>query len=99
MKDEQLCFSQIKSDLCHRQWELYESSTRDINVQEGETVFLRKDSTPPGAVSCFVRNYHGPFIVTGHPKNRSNLLTLHNAATGQDFPRPGNTEKIVVVLT
>ena len=97
MKDAHSRFSQIKSDLRRRQWEVYDSSARDIDVPEGTTVFLRKDSTPPGAVSRFVRNYDGPFIVTGHPKNRSDLLTLRNVATGQDFPRPVNIEKVVVV--
>ena len=97
MKDAHSRFSQIKSDLRRHQRELYDSSARDIDVPEGKTVFLRKDSTPPGVVSHFVRNYEGPFIVTGHPKNRSDLLTLRNVATGQDFPRPVNIEKVVVV--
>eukprot|EP00794_Sanderia_malayensis_P002801 gene2801-biopygen2307 len=97
LKDAHTQFSHIKSDLRRRQRELYDSSSRDIHVQEGKIVFLRKDSTPSGSVSRFVQNFDGPFVVTGHPYNRSDLLTLRNITTGQDFPRPVNIEKIAAV--
>ena len=36
----------------------------------------------PGAMSRLVRNYDGPFIITGHSKNHTDLLMLRNVATG-----------------
>ena len=97
MKEAHSHFHHIKSDLRRRQRELYDSAARSINIEDGKLVFIRKDSHPAGTVSRFVRNFDVPFVVTGHPYNRTDLLTLRNVATGLDFPRPVNIEKVVVV--
>ena len=44
-----------------------------------------------------MRSFDGPFVVTGHPHQCTNLLYLRNMQTGEDFPRPVNIEKIAVV--
>ena len=68
-------------------------------ILDGKIVYLRKGHvfSSDGKATRFIRNFDGPFIVTGHPYERSNLLTLRNAATGQDFSRPVNKEKVVVI--
>ena len=92
-------FSAIKADLRRHQRELYDDKARDICIPDGKIVSLRKDhvSSSDGKAARFIRNFDGPFIVTGHPYERSDLLTLRNAATGQAFPRPVNIEKVVVI--
>ena len=92
-------FSEIKSDLRRRQRELYDSAARDLHIPDGKIVYLRKDhvSSLDGQATRFIRNFEGPFLVTGHPYNRSDLLSLWNAITGQGMPRPVNVEKVVVV--
>ena len=99
MKQAHTQFLQIKSDLRRHQRELYDLSSRDIHIPDGKLVYMRKDNipSPAGHASRFIRNFDGPYIVTGHPFDRSDLLTLRNAATSEDLPRPVNIEKVVVV--
>lgn len=97
MKEAHSRFHHIKSDLRRRQRELYVSTAWFFNIKEGKLVFIRNDSKPTGTVSRIVCNFDGPFVITGHPYNRTDLLTLRNAATSHDFPRPVNIEKVVVV--
>ena len=92
-------FRGVKSDLHRHQRELYDIASRDLQVPDGKIVYIRKDciSSPKGKASRFIRNFDGPFVVTGHPYNRSDLLTLRNILTGDSVPRPVNIEKVVVV--
>eukprot|EP00794_Sanderia_malayensis_P013376 gene13376-biopygen10689 len=53
--------------------------------------------TPPEVMAHFHATLGLDLTDQGHPYNCSDLLTLRNIATGQDFPRPVNIEKIVVV--
>ena len=74
-------------------------ASRDLQVMDGKIVYICKDciSSPKGKASRFIRNFDGPFIVTGHPHNRSDLLTVRNVLTGESVLCPVNTEKVVVV--
>ena len=69
MADAHKHFSAIKADLRRRQPELYDAKARDICIPDGKIVYLRKDhvSTSDGKATHFIRNFNGPFIVTGHP--------------------------------
>ena len=99
VKDAHTHFRAIKADLRRRQRELYDTVSRDIAVPEGKTVYLRKDNAPnqAGLASRFLCSFDGPYIVTGHPHGRKDLLTLRHAKTGEPHPRQVNIEKIVVV--
>eukprot|EP00795_Rhopilema_esculentum_P012031 gene12031-biopygen2214 len=99
VKDAHTHFQQIKSDLRRRQRELYDIAARDSHIPDGKLVYMRKDHTTSkdGKATRFIRNFDGPFLVIGHPYNRADLLSLRNVATGIDFPRPVNIEKVVVV--
>ena len=99
MKDAHtLCFS-IKSDLRRRQRELYDLTSRDITVPDGKLVYMRKEShsSISGQKPRFLRNFDGPFLVTGHPHDRSDLLHLRHIPSGKDWPHPVNIEKIIVI--
>ena len=82
-----------------RQKELYDIASRDIKIPDGKIVYIRKNSASriTGTASRFIRNFEGRSIVTGHPYNRKNLLNLRNLQTGENYPRPFNNEKIVVL--
>ena len=98
MKDAHTHFREIKSDLRRRQREIYDTASRDLHIPDGKLVYVRNDiQSASGKVSRFLRNFDGPYLVTGHPYNRSDLLTLRNASTGENLPRPVNIEKVVVV--
>ena len=98
MTDAQDNFSNIKSDLRRRQRELYDAASRDLHIPDGKLVYVRKDCLASGSnkVSRFIRNYDGPYLVTGHPYQRSDLLNLRKVDTGENLPRPFNIEKVVV---
>ena len=49
-----------------------------------------------GMATRFLRNFDGPYLVTGHPYNRNDLLTLTNLSTGTVLEHPINIEKVVV---
>ena len=90
-------FRAIKADL--RQRELGDIASHDLHMPDGKLVYLRRESAPSksGQKSRFVRNFDGPFIVSGNPHGRQDLLKLRHATSGQDWPHPVNVEKIVVV--
>ena len=94
---EQFC--NIKADLRRRQRELYDISSRDLHVPDGKIVYMRKESAPSkrGQKTSFLRNFDFPFIVTGHPHGKQDLLNLRHATSGNDWLHPVNVEKIVVV--
>ena len=50
-----------------------------------------------GEATRFLHTFDGPFIVTGHPYDRNDLLTIKHLSTGAALPRPVNIEKCVVV--
>ena len=92
-------FRNIKADLRRRQRELYDIASRDLNVPVGKIVYMRKDSAPSksGQKTRFLRNFDGPFIVTGHPHGKSDLLHIRHVHSGHDWPHQVNIEKIVVI--
>ena len=83
-------FSQIKADLRRQQRELYDAKARVISIPDGKIVYIRNDSPSRihGLATRFIRNFDGPYLVTGHPYGRSNLLTLRHVASGKDLPHP-----------
>ena len=91
--------TQIKSDLKRCQHDHYDSHARHITIPDGIIVYMRKDHVPShtGLATRFVRNFHGPFIMLGHPYGKSDLLTLRHAATNNNLPHPINVEKVIVV--
>ena len=50
-----------------------------------------------GFVTRFIRNFDGPYLVTGHPFNRPDMLTLKYIATGETVLHPLNIEKVAVI--
>ena len=48
-------------------------------------------------VTRFLRNFDGLYLVTGHPYDRNDLLTLKNLSTGTVLEHPINIKKVVVV--
>ena len=99
MKEAHTLFFSIKSDLRRRQRELYDLTSRDITVPDGKLVYMRKEShsSISGQKPRFLRNFDGPFLVTGHPHDRSDLLHLRHISSGKDWPHPVNIEKIIVI--
>ena len=65
----------------------------------GKVVYIRKEpqTYKTGEATRFLRTFDGPFLVTGHPYDRNDLLTLKHLSTGAVLPRPVNIEKCVVV--
>ena len=92
-------FRAIKADLRRRQRERYDSNARHLQVPDGKVVYMRKETTSSiaGQKTRFLHSFDGPFLVTGHPHNRQDLLNLRHIPSGQDWPHPVNVEKIVVV--
>ena len=99
MKNAHTLFFSIKSDLRHRQRELYDLTSPDITVPDGKLVYMRKEShsSISGQKPRFLSNFDGPFLVTGHPRDRSGLLNLRHIPSGKDWPHPVNIEKIIVI--
>ena len=95
MKEAHAQFQSIKADLKRRQRENYDMASRNLFVPDGKIVYMRKES--PSQITGTACRFDGPFVVTGHPHQRTNLLYLRNMQTGEDFPRRVNIEKIVVV--
>ena len=91
-------FGRIKADLRRYQRDYYDSNARILTIPDGKIVYMRKDHSPSqkGLATCFIRNFEGPLLVTGHQNGRPDLLKLRNLATGQDHPNPVNIEKLVV---
>ena len=51
----------------------------------------------PGSVTRFIRNFDEPYLVTGHPFNRPDMLKLKHVSSGEEIPHLVNIEKVVVV--
>ena len=81
-------YSQIRADLRRQQCELYDAKARVISIPDGKIVYIRNDSPSRirGLATRFIRNFDGPYLVTGHPYGRSDLLTLRHVASGKDYP-------------
>ena len=92
-------FTQIKADLRRQQREIYGTKSRHISIPDGKIVYMHKPPSThkPGLVTRFIRNFDGPYSVTGHPFNRPDMLTLKHVSSGEEIPHPVNIEKVVVV--
>ena len=92
-------FTAIKADLRRKQKDLYDQKARFLSIPDGKVVYVRKE--PPshlsGRATCFIRHFDGPYLVTGHPYQRTDLLTLKHIPSGETLPRPINIEKVVVI--
>ena len=92
-------FTIIKSDLYRHQKEVYDRKACFLATPPGEVVYIRKETqtSKTWEATRFLRTFDGPFIVTGHPYDHNDLLTLKHLSTGAALPRPVNIEKCVVV--
>ena len=92
-------FTIIKSDLRRHQKEVYDPKARFLAIPPGKFVYIRKEpqTSKTGEATRFLRTFDGPFIVTGHPYDCNDLLTLKHLSTGAALPRPVNIEKCVLV--
>ena len=99
MTDAHKQFSEIKADLRHQQRDIYNEKTQIISIPDGKIVYVRNDapSRIRGLATRFIRKFDGPYLVTGHPYGRSDLLTLCHVASGTDLSHPTNIEKVVVI--
>ena len=89
-------FTIIKSDLRRHQKEVYDRKARFLAIPPGKVVYIRKEpqTSKTGEATRFLRTFDGPFIVTGHPYDLNDLLTLKHLSTGAALPRPVNFEKM-----
>ena len=89
----------IKADLLCKQKDIYDQKARFLNIPDGKVVYIRKE--PPshlsGRATRFIRHLDGPYLVTGHPYQRSDLLTLKHLLSGEMLSHPINIEKVVVI--
>ena len=92
-------FTIIKSDLCHHQKKVYDRKARFLAILPGKVVYIRKElqTSKAGEATWFLHTFDGPFIVTSHPYDHNDLLTLKHLSTGAALPGPVNIEKCVVV--
>ena len=92
-------FSDIKSDLRQCQKDIYNQKARLLYVPNGKVVYLRKEPSTytTGIVTRFLRNFDGLYLITGHPYDQNDLLTLKNLSTGTVLEHPINKEKVTVV--
>ena len=99
MADAHRQFSQIKADLRRQQHDIYNEKARIISIPDGKIVYIRNDSPSRirGLATRFIRNFDGPYVVTGHPYGRTDLLTLRHIASGKDLSHPINIEKVVII--
>ena len=99
MTDAHKQFSQMKADLRRQQHDIDNKKARIISIPEGKIVYVRNDSPSRirGLATRFIRNFDGPYLVTGHPYGRSDLLTLRHMASCKDLSHPTNIEKVVVI--
>ena len=92
-------FTEIKADLHHKRKDLYDQKACFLSIPDGKVVYVCKE--PPshlsGRAKCFIRHIDGPFLVTGHPYQRTDLLTLKHIPSGETLPHPINIEKVVVI--
>ena len=88
-------FTIIKSDLRRHQKEVYDRKARFLAIPPGQVVYIRKEpqTSKTGEATQLLGAFDGPFIVTGHPYDHNDLLTLKHLSTGAALPRPVNIEK------
>ena len=77
----------------------YRKSPLELAIPPGKVVYIRKEpqTYKTGEATRFLHTFDGPFLVTGHPYDRNDLLTLKHLSTGAVLTRPVNIEKCVVV--
>ena len=70
-----------------------------MSIPDGKIVYIRNDSPSRirGQATHFIRNFDGPYLATGHPYGRNDLLTLHHIRSGNNISHPVNIEKVVVI--
>ena len=92
-------FTVIKSDIRHHQKAVYDRKACFLAIPPGKVVYIRKEpkTYKTGEATRFLHTFDGPFLVTGHPYDRNDLLTLKHLSTGAVLPRPVNIEKCVAV--
>ena len=91
-------FNQVKADLRRRQRDVYDTKARHLAIPDRKVVYMHKiPSHKEGIVSRFTSSFDGPYLVTGHPFKRPDMLTLKHIATGETIPHPVNIEKVVVI--
>ena len=88
-----------KSDTRRHQKAVYDRKAHFLAIPPGKVVYICKElqTYKTGEATRFLYTFDGPFLVTGHPYDRNDLLTLKHLSTGAVLPRPVNTEKCVVV--
>ena len=68
-----------------------------LSIPDGKVVYMHKISShKEGTVTRFVPSFDGPYLVTGHPFKRPDMLTLKHIAAGESIPHPVNNEKVVI---
>ena len=99
MRDAHKQFSQIKADSHGTQQEIYNTKARILSIPDGKIVYIRNDSRfrIRGQATRFIRNFDGPYLVTGHPFDRNDLLTLCHIHSGNNISHLVNIEKVVVI--
>ena len=92
-------FAIIKSDLRRHQKEVCDRKACFLAIPPGKVVCIRKEpqTSKTREAARFLCTFDGPFIVTSHPYDGNDLLTLKHLSTGAALPWPVNIEKCVVV--
>ena len=99
MQEAQEQFNSIKADMKRTQRECYDKSSRELHIPEGKQVYVRRlppSSQPKGPATRFIRQFDGPYIVTGHVHGRQDLLRLRHKFTQAEL-KTVNIEKVIVV--
>ena len=96
LTDGHKCFTQIKADLCCQQCDIYDRKAHHISIPDGKIACMHKSPSThkPGLVIHFIRRL---YLVTGHPFNRPDMLTLKHVSSREEIPHLVNIEKVVVV--
>ena len=70
-----------------------------MSIPDGKIVYVRNDSLSRihGQATHYIRNFDGPYLVTGHPYGRNDLLTLCHIHSGNNISHPVNIKKVVVI--
>ena len=99
MTDTHRQFSQIKADLHRQQCDIYNEKAQIISIPDGKIIYIRNGlpSRTQGLATRFIRNFDGPYVVTGHPYGRTDLLTLRHIASGKELSHSINIENVVVI--
>ena len=71
-----------------------------MSISDGKVVYIRNDSPSRirGHATRFIYNFDGPYLVTGHPYGRNDLLTLRHICSGNDISHPVKIEKVVPIF-